>query len=188
MVNKYSVKIPKDISLIYLPQKKLLIFKKNANTKFIKLKVKLEIFKNENVITVTTNPYKKTSSLRAKNLKALRGTTLSQIKQSILELSYTFYKKLQLVGVGFRVVNVDNFETELLMFKLGYSHPLYIKIPKNLEISSFKLTKLFISGNSYQDITQAASLIRHHKKPEPYKGKGILYENEKIVLKEGKKV
>ena len=50
------------------------------------------------------------------------------------------------------------------------------------------MTKLFIYGNSYRNVTQTAALIRSYKKPEPYKGKGILYETEKIVLKEGKKV
>jgi large subunit ribosomal protein L6 len=74
------------------------------------------------------------------------------------------------------------------MFKLGYSHSLYFKIPEQLIIFCLKFTKLFIYGNSYQNVTQIASLIRSYKKPEPYKGKGILYETEKILLKEGKKI
>ena len=74
------------------------------------------------------------------------------------------------------------------MFKLGYSHPIFFKIPNNLQIFCFKFIKLFVWGNSYKNITQTSALIRSYKKPEPYKGKGILYEGEKIVLKEGKKV
>ena len=75
-----------------------------------------------------------------------------------------------------------------MLLKLGYSHDIYLKIPRNLEISSLKFTKLFISGFSYGKITQTAALIQSYKYPEPYKGKGILYENQKIQLKEGKKI
>jgi large subunit ribosomal protein L6 len=58
----------------------------------------------------------------------------------------------------------------------------------NLNVYSHKATTIFISGSSNQNVSQTAALIRSYKKPEPYKGKGILYDNEKIVLKEGKKV
>jgi large subunit ribosomal protein L6 len=58
----------------------------------------------------------------------------------------------------------------------------------NLNVYSHKATTIFISGNSNKNVSQTAALIRSYKKPEPYKGKGILYDNEKIVLKEGKKV
>jgi large subunit ribosomal protein L6 len=90
--------------------------------------------------------------------------------------------------VGYRAFDVDNFENKLLLFKLGYSHSIYFKIPIESQIFCLKRTKLFIHGNSYQDITKIAAFIRSYKKPEPYKGKGILYETEKIILKEGKKV
>ena len=76
----------------------------------------------------------------------------------------------------------------MLEFKLGYSHNIYFKIPKNLTVFCLKSDKIFISGNFYEYISQIASQIRSYKTPEPYKGKGILYENEKIFLKEGKKV
>lgn len=77
---------------------------------------------------------------------------------------------------------------DLLHFKLGYSHFIYFKIPKNLKIFCLKANKLFILGNSYLFVTQIAALIRSYKVPEPYKGKGILYTTEKIALKEGKKI
>ena len=62
------------------------------------------------------------------------------------------------------------------------------KTSKKIKIFCLKTTELFIYGNSYQNVTQTASLIRSYKKPEPYKGKGILYDTEKITLKEGKKI
>lgn len=77
---------------------------------------------------------------------------------------------------------------DLLHFKLGYSHMIYFKIPINLKIYCLKANKLFILGDSYLFVTQIASLIRSYKVPEPYKGKGIVYTTEKIILKEGKKL
>ena len=65
---------------------------------------------------------------------------------------------------------------------------LYFQVPVKIGVFCFKATKLFIYGNSYQNVTKIASLIRSYKKPEPYKGKGILYETEKITLKKGKKI
>ena len=126
--------------------------------------------------------------IRKKKTKALQGTATAEIKRAITELLYTFYRKLNLVGVGYRVTETENFENKLLTLKLGYSHSLFFKINETAKMSPLKLTKLFIYGNSYNNITQVASFIRSHKKPEPYKGKGILYEKEKITLKEGKKV
>ena len=79
-------------------------------------------------------------------------------------------------------------EIKLLNFKLGYSHQIFFKIPRNLNVFCLKSTKLFVSGLSNSYVNQIAALIRSYKTPEPYKGKGILYENEKIILKEGKKI
>jgi large subunit ribosomal protein L6 len=106
----------------------------------------------------------------------------------LIESVALVYQKLKLVGVGYRAFPVENFEGHLLLLKLGYSHPIYFKIPSNLNIFCLKLTKLFLYGSSHQQVTSAASKIRLNKTPEPYKGKGILYYNENIVLKEGKKV
>ena len=77
---------------------------------------------------------------------------------------------------------------DLLHFKLGYSHQIYFKIPTKLKISCLKTTQIFIFGYSYLFVTQIASLLRSYKAPEPYKGKGIIYTTEKMILKEGKKV
>jgi large subunit ribosomal protein L6 len=90
--------------------------------------------------------------------------------------------------VGYRAFPVENFENHLLILRLGYSHPIYFKIPPKIKIFSLKLTKLFLYSYSYQQLILTASKIRLNKIPEPYKGKGILYENETTTLKEGKKI
>jgi len=118
----------------------------------------------------------------------VQGTTIALLKQLILEISFIFSKKLIFVGVGYRAFPIELFKTQILQFKLGYSHQIYFKVSSNLNVYCHKATTIFISGNSTQNVSQTAALIRSYKYPEPYKGKGILYDNEKIVLKEGKKV
>lgn len=153
----------------------------------LRLKVQLLVSKVEQLIKVTSIPINNISNNEEKKMKAIQGTTTALIKQLLIETSTILYKKLKIVGVGYRGFDVENFEKKLLLFKLGYSHPLYFKIPIKLNMFCLKFTKLFIYGSSYSYITQTAALIRSKKTPEPYKGKGILYETENIILKEGKK-
>ena len=79
-------------------------------------------------------------------------------------------------------------ENNVLLLNLGFSHPIYFNIPINFKIFCLKLIKLFISGNSYQNLSDITAIIRYKKLPEPYKGKGILHGNEKIKIKESKKI
>lgn len=185
---KHLIKIPKETIVIYCNKNKVITVIGPLKKKSLKLQVKLHLSEKSNTIQVTTTPFSKLSNNDKKNIKAIQGTTVALIKQLLIETSSIFYQKLRFVGVGYRAFEVDNFEKRVLLLKLGYSHDVYFKIPESLEISSLKFTKLFISGFSYQKITQTAALIQSHKYPEPYKGKGILYENQKIQLKEGKKV
>jgi len=110
------------------------------------------------------------------------------LKQILIEISTVIYKKLKLIGVSYRALLEDSFNNQLLLLKLGFSHLVYFRVSKKLKLFCKKRTQLFISSNSYQDVTHISALIRNLKSPEPYKGKGILYENEKIVLKAGKKI
>lgn len=173
MKKKYLIKIPQNITVLYDNKKKIIIFIGNLKTKSLKIPFKINIIKNLNLIEVTSKMFFQTSNNQEKRIKALQGTAVSLIKQILVETSFTLYKKLKFVGVGYRSFDVEKYENKLLMFKLGYSHSLYFKIPENIKIFSFKFTKLFIYGYSYQNVTQIASLIRSYKKPEPYKGKEI---------------
>jgi|SRR6476620_826019 len=185
---KYLIKTPKETTVIYCNKNKIITVIGLLKKKSLKLQVELNFNEKFNVIEVTAIPFSKLSNKDKKNIKAMQGTTVALIKQLLIETSSIFYQKLKFIGVGYRAFEIDSFEKRILLLKLGYSHDIYLKIPRNLEISSLKFTKLFISGFSYQKITQAAALIQSYKHPEPYKGKGILYENQKIELKEGKKV
>lgn len=188
MQKKYIIKIPANITVIYSNKKKIITFIGPVQTKSLKLQLKLNVNVCFNIIEVTLNSFEQMSNYKKKQLKSLQGTTVALIKQLLIETSSIVYQKLKFVGLGYRVFKIEEFRSKLLMFKLGYSHLLYFQIPNKLKIYCLKFTKLFILGNSYKNVTQIASLIRSYKTPEPYKGKGILYEKEKISLKEGKKI
>lgn len=188
ILKKHCIKIPNNITIIYSNKKKIITIIGPYKKKTFKLAVNIFILPSENTIQVSSVPISKISNNKKKTLKSIQGTTVALIKQLILETSSIFFKKLKFIGIGYRSFQVKTFENELLLFKLGYSHDLYFRIPNKIKIFCLKLTKLFIYGNSYQNVTQIASKIQSYKKPEPYKGKGILYEDEQIILKEGKKI
>lgn len=185
---RHILKIPKNTSMYYCDDKQIIIFANSVTSKALILKTKLIIEEKKRIIKITQDPFFKISNDAKKKLKAVQGTQVSLLKQVLLDISLSFCTKLNLVGVGFRVSTLKMLGKDLLQFKLGYSHFIYFKIPKKLKIFCLKATKLFILGYSYAFVTQIAALIRLYKVSEPYKGKGILYATEKIILKEGKKM
>jgi len=188
LTKKHIIKVPKNISIFYSEKKRIITLVGPLRKKSLKLKTQILISPKKRLIGVTTEPFQSISRNEKKQLKVLRGTTVALLKQAMLEVSVSLCKKLQLVGVGYRTFLIEVSGKPLLQFKLGYSHSIFFKIPNNLKVFCLKSDKIFISGNFYEYVTRIASSIRSYKKPEPYKGKGILYENEKVVLKEGKKV
>ena len=185
---KQIIKIPNEIEVFYSKKRKMIIFKGSKGKKSLKINDLLTIYCTELQIEIITNPTKKLSNSDKRKIRLIKNTTASLIKQILIEVTALMYQKLKLVGVGYRAFPVENFENHLLLLRLGYSHPIYFRIPQKTEIFSLKLTKLFLYGYSYQQLTSTTSKLRLNKVPEPYKGKGILYENENIILKEGKKV
>ena len=117
----------------------------------------------------------------------MRGFTFSQIIKNIYQVLHISFKKLKLVGVSYKVYNKKLKNFDIIEFKLGYSHSIYLKPAKNVSVVCYKSNILFIQGNSFE-ISQQASIIKSYKTPEVYKGKGILYQNETVKLKQGKKI
>jgi len=185
---KYFVKIPKNVSMYYCESNHLIVFVTSFIRKTLVLKTKVIFEKKNRILKITRTPFFDISNNERKKLKIVQGTQVSLLKQALFDISFTFCKKLNLIGVGFRVSTLKILEINLLHFKLGYSHQIYFKIPTNLKICCLKTNRIFIIGYSYLFVTQIASLIRSYKIPEPYKGKGVLYSTEKIILKEGKKI
>lgn len=123
-----------------------------------------------------------------KKLHIIKGLFCSLIFQFIEDSTKFVKKKLNLVGVGYKVLLNQTSFGSILHLKLGYSHSIFIKVPSEVTVISFKPTSLIIIGFCYYKVTRFASFIRSLKLPEPYRGKGVLFENETIVLKQGKKI
>jgi large subunit ribosomal protein L6 len=187
---RYLIKIPSEIDVLYCEKNKTLVIKTSFFTKLVILKVKVLIIKEKNVIVVTNLPFSKTSNKLRKRFKSLQGTTAALIKKALHEVSSVTFKKLKLIGVGYKVFESKTLttNTKLLHFKLGYSHSIYYKIPDDVLIKSRQSTKLFISGYDFDKVSQVTAILKSCKLPEPYKGKGILNSGEIIQLKDGKKV
>jgi len=93
--------------------------------------------------------------------------------------------KVQLLGIGYRVSHDK--DTNTLTFKLGYSHDVIFEVPKDISVYITRSNKIILIGADLKKVSQVASKIKQLRKPDNYKGKGIRYVNEKIILKEGKK-
>lgn len=183
LLKKYKIKIPFNINIIYIPNKKIIILSNITSQKLLKLNVQILINKLKKTIYISQILFSTLVNKQKQLATSFQETDTALVKQNILELFTIFYQKLKFVGVGYRVFNINNFKNQILLFKVGYSHFLYFKIIQNITVFNSKTIKLFLFGKNYQNLRQMLFLIRSFKKPEPYKGKGILYNNEKILLK-----
>src|ERR1051325_9981779 len=116
--------------------------------------------------------------------KALHGLSRSLVNNMVKGVSDGFVKKLEIQGVGFKAA----VQGKNVNLSLGYSHPLNYAIPDQIKVTVEENTKLTIEGPNKQVVGQVAAEIRSFYPPEPYKGKGVRYQNEKVVRKEGKTV
>jgi large subunit ribosomal protein L6 len=94
-----------------------------------------------------------------------------------------FQKKLNLVGVGYRA----QAQGDKLNLTLGFSHPVVHQMPKGVKVETPTQTEILIKGNDRQQVGQVAAEVRAYRPPEPYKGKGVRYADEVVVIKETKK-
>jgi ribosomal protein L6P/L9E len=188
LLKKHAIKIPIQICVVYIPNQKSIVLSNLICRKLIKLNVQILINKSKKTIYVSQISFSNKLLRGRKQLASYQGTSIYLLKQCVLEFFIIFYQKLKFVGVGYRVFNINRFKNQILLFKLGYSHFLYIKVKHNITVFNSKTIKLVLFGKNYHNLTQMLFLIRSFKKPEPYKGKGIFYAAEKIRLKKSKKV
>ena len=114
---------------------------------------------------------------------AMSGTMRSIVANMVQGVTKGFEKKLSLVGVGFRA----QAQGDRLNLSLGFSHPVVHQMPKGVKVATPTQTEIVITGIDKQLVGQIAAEVRGHRPPEPYKGKGVRYTGEVIVLKETKK-
>jgi large subunit ribosomal protein L6 len=114
---------------------------------------------------------------------ALSGTTRAVINNMVVGVSEGFERRLQLVGVGYRA----QMQGKALNLALGYSHPVKFEAPEGVTLETPSQTEIVVRGVDKQRVGQAAAEIRAVRPPEPYKGKGVKYDDELIQRKEAKK-
>jgi large subunit ribosomal protein L6 len=114
---------------------------------------------------------------------AIAGTTRALLKNMMTGVHAGFEKKLELVGVGYRAQAQGN----KLNLTLGFSHPVVYEVPDGVAVETPSQTEILVKGIDRQKVGQVAAELREFRPPEPYKGKGVRYSNERIVLKEAKK-
>ena len=119
----------------------------------------------------------------SKNAQELWGTMRSLVQNIVRGVDKGFTINLEIVGVGYRAA----IEGNELVLQLGYSHEVRFTIPEGITVACERPTLVKVSGIDKQKVGEVAATIRKFRKPEPYKGKGIRYENEYILRKEGKK-
>ncbi len=119
----------------------------------------------------------------SRQANAMSGTMRALLANMMQGVTSGYEKKLSLVGVGYRAQATN----EILNLILGFSHPIVYKIPKGVNVETPTQTEILIKGIDKQLVGQVAAEVRAYRKPEPYKGKGVRYTDEIIIMKEAKK-
>jgi len=114
---------------------------------------------------------------------ALCGTLRQNVNNMVVGVSKGFERKLTLIGVGYKA----QAQGAKLNLTVGYSHPVVMDMPEGIKVETPTPTEVLIKGSDRQRVGQVAAEIRAVRPPEPYKGKGIRYSDEKVVIKETKK-
>jgi large subunit ribosomal protein L6 len=125
--------------------------------------------------------FKAASNSRQAN--AMSGTLRALVANMVAGVTKGFEKRLQLVGVGYRA----QAQGDKLNLTLGFSHPVAHAMPKGIKVETPTQTEVVIKGMDRQQVGQVAAEVRAYRSPEPYKGKGVRYAGEQVVIKETKK-
>lgn len=136
----------------------------------------VKVEQKDNILKTTVNNNSKLAN-------ALSGTTRALIQNLVTGVSEGFERKLDIVGVGYRAA----VSGKILNLTLGFSHPVKFNIPEGISIETPSQTEIIIKGSDKQQVGQVAADVRRHRPPEPYKGKGVRYSDERIIRKEAKK-
>jgi large subunit ribosomal protein L6 len=173
-IGKLPVAIPNGVTVNVTPDNVVTV--KGSKGELVKKMHKdIKITVEENLVVV-----KRPSD--QKQYRALHGLTRALINNMVTGVTEGYQKTLQLVGVGYRA----QLKGKTLILNLGYSHPIEIESVEGIQFEVPETTKVVVKGIDKQLVGEVAAVIRSKRKPEPYKGKGIRYENEHIRRKEGK--
>lgn len=172
-IGKLPIAIPKNVEVTC--SKTEIIVKGQFGTLCTAIPDRIQIHQESEVIKIKINN-------NTRELRSLHGLYRTLVNNMVIGVSEQFQRTLLLKGVGYRALVQGN----ELVLSLGYSHPVKINIPKNVFVDVVQNTTINLKSCDKELLGLFASNIRAWRRPEPYKGKGILYQNERIIRKAGK--
>ncbi len=182
-VGRKPVVVPTGVDVKLQDNNLLIKGPKGQATMSVHRYVDLEIQDGHIHVKQSTQNHYTQPGVGAKLSKSIAGTVRANIDNLVSGVSNGFEKKLLLVGVGYRA----QMKGSVLNLSIGYSHPVNFTVPKGITIETPSQTEILVKGIDKHLVGHTASMIRDIRSPEPYKGKGIRYANEVIILKETKK-
>ncbi|PTN13035.1 50S ribosomal protein L6 [Nitrosomonas aestuarii] len=173
-ISKNPVTIPSNVE-VKLEASRVIVKGPNGTLEQA-LKPQVQLKQDNNLVLISSTDESKFSN-------AMSGTIRSLVANMVKGVAEGFEKKLLLVGVGYRAqLSGDN-----INLNLGFSHPVSYPVPQGIKIEIPTQTEIIIKGIDKQQVGQVAAEIRSFRPPEPYKGKGVRYSDETVILKEAKK-
>jgi len=172
-IGKLPINIPKDVDVNYINSK--MTVKGKFGTLEIKIPDVINIVQTDGQLNVNLKEEKK-------SVRALHGLYRTLINNMVIGVSEQFNLTLILKGVGYRAT----VQGKEIVLNLGYSHPVKIEIPNDISVEIVKNTTINLKSCDKELLGLFAANIRSWRRPEPYKGKGILYKDEQIIRKAGK--
>jgi large subunit ribosomal protein L6 len=173
-IAKQPIPLPKGVEAVISGN--TVTIKSQKNTLTLVVHPHVNVVNEDGALKVTVKPEHPEADASAGTIRALLNNAVKGVTKG-------FEKKLELVGVGYRAAA----QGKMLNLTLGFSHPVSYKVPDGISIETPSQTEIVIKGLDRQIVGQVAADIRGFRPPEPYKGKGVRYANERVVLKEAKK-
>lgn len=173
-VGKYPVELPAGVEVAVVDR--ILTAKGKLGTMSLPLTDHIDAAIEGNKVTITPRS-------NASQARMMWGTTRSILASMVQGVSVGYTKTLEITGTGFRA----SVQGKNLVINLGFSHDVVYPVPDGITITTPRPTAITLAGVSKRQVGQVAAEIRAFRPPEPYKGKGVKYENEQIRRKEGKK-
>lgn len=177
-VARMPVVLPKGVEVIVNGQH--VVVKGPKGQQALELHAACSVKIEDGVLTVAINPGVEKANAQA-------GTARALLNNCVVGVTQGFSKKLLLVGVGYRAKAAKVGSCYTVDLSLGFSHPAIYTAPEGVVLSTPSATEIVVEGCSRRDVGQVAAEIRAFRAPEPYKGKGVRYSDEVIILKETKK-
>lgn len=173
-IAKEPVELPKGVE--FKQDGNVVTVKGGKGTLSLELNSEVQLSQEENTLSVEARSGSRFAA-------AMSGTTRALLANMVHGVSEGFVRKLELVGVGYRAQAQGN----KLNLTLGFSHPVIYDVPEGVTVETPSQTEVVVAGSDKQKVGQVASEIRRFRPPEPYKGKGVRYSDERVVRKEAKK-